>query len=53
MHVVVSTELGSGRLVFEVVKQRSRVEESDGGDAQGHSLILEEDSDTEFLVGML
>jgi hypothetical protein len=49
----VSPQRGSRWFVFEAVKQRSRVEESDGRYAQGHSLILEEDADTEIFAGML
>lgn len=53
MDVVGCTECGRRRLVFEVIEQWGRVQESDGRDAQGHSLILEEDSDTEIFPGML
>ena len=51
---VVLSAQGSGRgLVFEVVEQWRRVEKSDGGDAQGHLSILEEERDTEILRGMI
>jgi hypothetical protein len=51
--VVVFEQGRGGGLVFEVIEQWGRVEESDGRDAQGHSLILEEDSDTAIFAGML
>jgi hypothetical protein len=36
----VRAQAGGGGGVLEVVEQRGGVEEGDGGDAQGHRLIL-------------